>query len=148
MPYSSSQELRPAPLLPRAGLLRPKRRSPEAGRVLRLQRCRGTPGRNNLGSRESAGWSAITPRPRLTRSRTRVTTDLRVQGEGCRTRPTPSSPCTPRHARSRIPAAGRIAELWGQAWPSGMQGHPACSTASPLIPAPNPGPGDTHHTEP
>lgn len=107
------------------------------GRVLGAHCCRGTPGRSNPGSRESAGWSSITPRPRSTRSRTRLTSHPRVQGEGCRTRPVPAPLCTPRHAR-RIPAAGRIAELWGQAWPSGMQGHPACSTAS--SPPPTRGP--------
>lgn len=66
------------------------------GRVQRPHGCRGTPGRNDLASMESTGWSPITPRPRLTRSRTRFPTHLSVQGEGCRTRPAPTAPCTPK----------------------------------------------------
>lgn len=141
LPYCSPQKLRPASLLSGTGLQRPKWQHSGPG-SFGSTAAKGPREEQSSKQRDSAGWNTIAGRPPRTRSCTWLPTYLRVQGEGCRTRTAPTAPCTPTHAR-RIPAAGRIAELWGQAWPSGMQGHPACSTASL-----HPRPGDTHQTEP
>lgn len=62
--------------------------------------------------------------------------DHRPGRAGCGMQGVQGQPCSP---SGEIPAAGRIVEPRGQAWPSGTRGHPIHR---------GPGPSNTHHTEP